>query len=570
MRIAFVSLLAAHAAWALPAAIAPAAKSSAAGSPAVANHLAVTFPRAAGIASAARNLAFDSPIVNHPSLAVKRPTASSGKKSLLAADPVDASFQHGVASGDPLSDAVILWTKITATAPEVTVSYQVATDASFTTVVSSGVVVTNADVDFTVKLDVTGLSPATTYFYRFASGTAVSTTGKTHTIPTADADLASYKLAVVSCANLPAGYFNAYAAIAKRTDVDLVLHLGDYIYEYQNGVYGDGSKLNRVPQPNVEISTLSDYRIRHAQYKSDPDLQSVHSVQPFVTVWDDHEFADNSWIGGAEGTKPGVPGPWEPRKLAAMRAYFEYMPIRAAVVDGVGKIYRNFQIGKLLDLTMLDTRMSGRDKTDQKDKVVVNDPNRTIMGQPQEAWFYNQLSASKDRGAQWRIVGNQVIFAPTRVLFDSIAVLPPDAWDSYPANRKRVMDHITNNQIQNVVMLTGDIHTGMAWDVPYSSNKYTRSSGKGSALVEFVGASVTSEGMSFLQSSGLYVALPHLKYANGRKHGYMLVSIDKQKVNTEWHVMKTIAARDSSEKVDAVMETASGSGHITYKHISIF
>ncbi|KAJ3145074.1 hypothetical protein HDU89_007594 [Geranomyces variabilis] len=544
MRFAFVSLLLASAAWALPAAT---------------------------NAGAAKNLAFDSPIVNHPYLAVKRPSAPLRKSSFAAAAAApDASFLHGVASGDPLSDAVILWTKVTSTASEVSVSYQVAADAAFATIVSAGTVVTNADVDFTVKLDITGLSPATTYFYRFTSGASVSPTGKTHTIPTADADLASYKLAVVSCANLPAGFFNAYASIARRTDVDLVLHLGDYIYEYKNGQYGDGSKLNRVPEPDVEISTLYDYRTRHAQYKRDPDLQAVHLAHPFVTVWDDHEFADDSWIGGAEGTKPGIPGPWEARKLAAMRAYFEYMPIRAALVDGVGKIYRNFQVGKLFDLTMLDTRMSGRDQTDQKSGAIINDANRTIMGFPQETWFNDQLSSSKARGAQWRIVGNQVTFAPARVLFDSIMVLPPDSWDDYPANRKRVMDHITTNQIQNVVMLTGDIHTGLAFDVPYSSTKYNPFSGKGSALVEFVGASVTSDGMSFLQSTGLYVALPHLKYANGRKHGYMLVSIDKQRVNTEWHVMSTIAARDFTEKVDAVMETASGSGHITYKHISIF
>ncbi|KAJ3174856.1 hypothetical protein HDU87_006648 [Geranomyces variabilis] len=544
MRIAFLSLLLASAACALPAAT---------------------------TAGPANNLAFDSPIVNHPYLAVKRPSAPAKQHSFAAAAAApDASFHHGVASGDPLSDAVILWTKVTSNASEVSVSYQVAADAAFATIVSAGTVATNADVDFTVKLDITGLLPATTYFYRFTSGASVSPTGKTHTIPTADTDLASYKLAVVSCSNLPAGFFNAYAAIAKRTDVDLVLHVGDYIYEYQNGKYGDGTSMGRIPQPNVELSTLSDYRTRHAQYKTDVDLQAAHLAYPWVTVWDDHEFADDSWIGGAEGTKPGLPGPWEPRKLAAMRAYFEYMPIRAALIDGVGKIYRNFQVGKLFDLTMLDTRMSGREKTDIKDSSIVNAPNRTIMGFPQEKWFNDQLSASKARGAQWRMVGNQVTFAPTRVLFDSIMVLPPDSWDDYPANRKRVMDYITGNQIQNVVMLTGDIHTGLAFDVPYSSTKYTRSSGKGSALVEFVGASVTSDGMSFLQSTALYVALPHLKYANGRKHGYMLVSIDKQRVNTEWHVMSTIAARDFSDKVDAVMETASGSGHITYKHISIF
>ncbi|KAJ3149559.1 hypothetical protein HDU89_003612 [Geranomyces variabilis] len=538
MKIAFVTLLLASTAWALPKV--PAAPAS----------------------GAVRNIAYDSPIINHPYLAIKKKPVPAG--FVPSKVVTDVQFKHGVASGDPLADAVIIWTKVTSTAPVVPVTYQVSTTNTFTSIVSTGTVTTTADVDYTVKIDVTGLQPATNYYYRFISGDfAMSAAGKTHTIPVANADLASYRLAVVSCSNLPAGYFNAYAGIGKRDDIDIVLHLGDYIYEYQNGKYGDGTSKGRVPQPDKELSTLADYRTRHAQYKADVDLQAAHLAHPWVTVWDDHEFADDSWIGGAEGTKPPVPGPWEARKLAAMRAYFEYMPIRAALIDGVGKIYRSFAVGNLFDLAMLDTRMAGREKTDVTDSGTINAPNRTIMGFPQEKWFNDQLSASKARGAKWRIVGNQVTFAPARVLWNAILVLK-DSWDGYPAARTRVLDHITSNHIDNVVFLTGDIHTSLTFNVPRNQNSgYDKKTGAGSLLVEFVGPSVTSMSITAAGAWALKAALPHLQFANGSKHGYMVVTITQEKVSTQYVLVDSVDYRGAPESVEKTLETLSGSARIT-------
>ncbi|KNC99591.1 uncharacterized protein SPPG_04978 [Spizellomyces punctatus DAOM BR117] len=531
------------------------------------------------------NLAFNSPIVNYPSLAVTKPDHELLRRQIQIGKPVPkprppppsgpskgapiptVKFGHGVASGDPLSDAVIIWTKVTSQDTAIPVTYQVSTTEAFSSLVQNGTVVTTPDVDYTVKVDVKGLQPATTYYYRFVvqtpSGTATSPIGKTHTLPTEDADVESYKLAVVSCSNLPYGFFNAYNGISHRTDVDVVLHLGDYIYEYANKKYGDGTAIGRIPQPDKDIVTLSDYRTRHAQYKTDPDLQLAHQNVPWITVWDDHEFADNAWKDGAGNHNPSTQGPWEERKLAAMRAYFEYMPIRSAVIDGKGKIYRSFHVGKLLDLIMLDTRIAGRDKTDLRKTQEINAPGRSILGADQESWLYNELSKSSQGGKQWRLLGNQVTFSPMKILGQLTGA---DSWDGYPASRARLMSHLTDNNIQNTVILTGDIHTAFAFDVPedpYNIFKYGPISGRGSVLVEFVGTSVTSPGAGAVAVAGLRMSQPHLKFGNGKDHGYMVVTVTAEKVSTEYVVVAAVDRRTRLESTDAIVETASGSGRIT-------
>ncbi|KAJ3011113.1 hypothetical protein HKX48_007011 [Thoreauomyces humboldtii] len=494
------------------------------------------------------------------------------ERAAVPAQAVTASFLHGIASGDPLSNAVIIWTKVTSTAASVPVTYQVSSNSQFTNSVATGIVTTTADVDFTVKVDVTGLQPATTYYYRFTVGSTTSAVGTTHTIPTATAALASYKLAVFSCANLPAGYFNAYNSIAKRTDIDLILHLGDYIYEYPNGEYGNGTALGRVPAPNVQLNTLSDYQTRHAQYKQDPDLMAAHQKVPWVTVWDDHEFEDDSWVNGSEGDDANnLPGqPWAPRKIAAMTAYFQYMPIRAALIDGVGKIYRNFSIGNLLDLTMLDTRMAGRDQTDVENLFTLAATNRTIMGAAQELWFNQQLSASQARGAKWRIVGNQVVFSPIRVLFDQVP-LTFDGWDDYPANRERVLKYIESNGITNTVILTGDIHSSMVFDVlddPYNIFDFNPITQSGSALVEFVGPSVTSDGMGATDMAAMIVTQPHLRWGNGVKHGYFILTVATDKVTAEYHLLDTILSKTYVDSIAATFQSALNSAKITSKVVA--
>ncbi|KAI8908658.1 alkaline phosphatase [Powellomyces hirtus] len=506
------------------------------------------------------NIAFSSPIINVPALAKPKPNVDAIRNSLMKGRPAGlkafaTSFEHGVASGDPTADAVILWTKVTTTDPSaVPVTYQVAATPDFAKVVASAVVVTDQSVDHTVKVDIKGLNPNTTYYYRFTTAAGVSSpVGKTHTLPPAnDTSVANYKLAVVSCSSYPHGFFNSYAGIGRRQDVDIVVHLGDYIYEYANGEYGDGSSIGRVPVPNKEITTLEDYRTRHASYKKDSDLQAAHLVHPWITVWDDHEFANDAWEDGAENHDPEKEGPWIARKANAIRAYFEYMPIRPAKIDASGHIYRSFQVGKLFDLIMLDTRVDGRSETGVIWPWKKNDPKRTILGFDQEAWLNNQLAASKSRGAKWRFLGNQVLFSPLKVL--GITILY-DSWDDYPAARNRLLDFMEQNAIKDTVILTGDIHTAFAINAPGKSAN--------SAMVELVTTSVTSPGAGSIPTGALKLANKHIKYGNGGSRGYLLVSINQEKVTAEFIAVDTIAQRATGEKVDAVIETKAGSGVIT-------
>ncbi|KAI9103698.1 alkaline phosphatase-like protein [Phlyctochytrium arcticum] len=543
-------------------------------------HTPGVLPSDQVISSIVDNMAFSSPIGNMPSMARPQPKlADFGRRKPVRRDgQIDAKFVHGVASGDLLKDSIILWTKVTTNSPDIAVTYQVSPTEDFSQITTSATLLTNDQVDYTVKVEAKNLLPATTYYYRFLAiphlessnknmtlTFVVSPVGRTHTLPKEDADISQYKLAVVSCANYPEGFFNAYAGIARRKDVDLVLHLGDYIYEYGNGEYGDGTAIGRIPDPNYEIVTLSDYRRRHAQYKTDPDLQAVHLVHPFMTVWDDHEFADNAYETGAGNHQP-TEGPWDVRKQAAIRAYFEYMPIRPAAIDSFGRIFRGVQIGKLMDLVMLDTRIWGRDKTDERKGSTINDPNRSLLGQDQEAWLYSTLSQSSSRGAQWRILGQQVVMAPVK-----IAGIPlfADAWDGYPVVRQRLLDYLVNKKIKDTVVLTGDIHTALAFDVPQKSPyllwQYNPWSGSGSVLTEFVGTSVTSPGAGKLGAAGLWVSQPHLKYSNGADRGYMIVTVSKQKVSTEFVKMATIKERSVAESIDAVVETQKGAGFLKKK-----
>ena len=271
-------------------------------------------------------------------------------------------FIHGVASGDPRADRVILWTRVEAppgSTPEV--AWEISSDERFHRIEARGTLATGAARDYTVKIDAQGLHPGRTYYYRFSARGERSPIGRTRT-PRAGS-VRHLRLAIASCANLPFGYFNVYRRIAERADLDGVLHLGDYLYEYQNGRYGNGTALDRIPEPDREVVTLDDYRHRHAQYKRDPDLQEAHRQHPFITVWDDHEFANNTWRDGAENHNPDRgEGEWAARRAAAVQAYLEWMPIREDLATRRPRIYRSFAFGDLADLIMLDTRLLDRDE----------------------------------------------------------------------------------------------------------------------------------------------------------------------------------------------------------------
>jgi len=278
-----------------------------------------------------------------------------------SSDSPMVNFDYGVASGDPLSDRVILWThaKFQDLSDAVNLTWQVAADLEFSKILVSGEVQANSDTGYTCKVDATGLLPNQTYYYRFKAGLHTSPIGKTKTLPIGA--VSDVKLAVMSCSNYPSGFFNVYSEIA-RSDADVAIHLGDYIYEYAATGYASekAASLGRTSVPANEILTLSDYRLRHAQYKSDADSKQFHASKPLIAVWDDHEFANDAYKDGAENHTPATEGPFAARKAAALQAYHEWMPIRTGADKS--KIYRSFNFGNLLSLHMLDTRSIGRDQ----------------------------------------------------------------------------------------------------------------------------------------------------------------------------------------------------------------
>jgi alkaline phosphatase D len=475
-------------------------------------------------------------------------------------------FQHGLASGDPLSDSVILWTRVTppgGDAPRVDVNWRVASDAEMTRLVGTGMSSTDASQDYTVKVEARGLGSDTTYYYEFSALGSRSRVGRTKTLA---ADGGSHvRLAVTSCANYPAGFFNAYGAIAARADVDLVLHLGDYLYEYGNGVLGDGAPLGRLPDPDKEVTTLEEYRLRHAQYKADPDLQEAHRQHPFITVWDDHEIANNGYRDGAANHQPGSEGEWSERKLAAMRAYFEWMPIRAASPGEVSLIYRAFAFGDLLDLMMLDTRYVGRDAriASNCDVTGIQDQTRSLLGAEQESWLLQSLRDSHARGARWRLLGQQVMFGQLSDAAEG-CVSHPDQWDGYAQSRARVLSVLRDEGIDNVVILTGDAHSSWALDIaedPFDPSRYDATTGQGSLAVEFVAPGVTSPGTN-AATSAILSTHPHLKFADTSRRGYVLLDINRERVQAEWYFMTTLLERRADEELAVSFETLQGENRV--------
>lgn len=463
-----------------------------------------------------------------------------------------APFYHGVASGDPLADRVIIWTRVTTDDPSVSVSWEVATDTGFVNIVQSGVFTTDDSRDYTVKVDVTGLQPDTWYYYRFQALGKKSLTGRTRTAPAGN--VSELRFAVVSCSSYESGYFNAYRDIASRNDIDVVLHLGDYIYEYgQGGILSNGDTTRRH-QPPHEILTLSDYRIRHSLHKLDPDLRALHQQYPFITVWDDHETANNAWRDGAENHTPATEGSWEDRKNAGRRAYFEWMPLRD--VHGNGQsIYRVISFGNLATFIMIDTRLEGRD---QQTATVNNDTNRTILGHAQLNWLRNELSNAT---ARWKLIGNQVMMGSLRL---GSVVLNTDQWDGYPAERTKVLSHIAQNNINNVVVLTGDIHTSWANDLPLHSSSYNPQTGAGSVAVEFVATSVTSTGFPFsVPLSLIQNSNPHVKFADLTQKGYVVVDLNDQRAQADWVFVSTVLDRNYTAAVGASWKTDHHANRLT-------
>jgi alkaline phosphatase D len=486
-------------------------------------------------------------------------------KPIAELEPDAALFAHGVASGDPSQSGVVIWSRA---AGKAELRWVVANDEALSDVVAEGSAKTSEASDYTVQVDVSKLAPGTTYYYAFAfEDAARSVVGRARTLP--DESVAHVRFAFTSCANYNNGFFHAYRQIAGRSDLDVWIHLGDYIYEYAEAEYGDPT-IGRTFDPLHETLTLDDYRKRYAQTRSDPDLLELHRMHTCIVVWDDHEVADNASLTGAVNHMDNE-GPWKDRVKAGTKAFLEWIPLRitaAASATEPPQIYRNFEFGKLFDLIMIDTRLVGRDAPAgglfmPGDPAVWVDPTRQLLGEKQETFLKDALTASRERGATWRFLGNQVMFAETKnPLTGTIA--NSDAWDGYQPARSRIVSHVKSNGIDNLVVLTGDIHTSWALDLaedPFTPANYDPATGRGSFGVELVCPSVTSLGLEDdpLLSDAAPILLPssnpHLKFVEVTRKGYVLVDVQEERVQADWYFIANHKKNDDASRKEELVKS---------------
>lgn len=513
---------------------------------------------------------------------------------------MEASFEHGVASGDPLTDRVILWTRVTplSDAPaEVWVSWQVARDADFHDLVVRDAGSCLRENDYTIKVDATGLQPGIRYFYRFLTLNSVSPSGRTKTLPAADVEEA--RIAVVSCSNYPAGFFHAYRDIAGLDGLDAVVHLGDYLYEYGGDGYAsdDAVALGRTVAPPTELLTLQDYRTRYAQYRTDPDLKAMHQAHPMICVWDDHEVANDAWFADAENHNQGE-GSYTDRLMAAIKAYGEWMPLRPLVEQSIATLQRSFRFGDLVNMSMLDTRLVGRDRPLQLAEFIsaegefdsasygqaVHAPGRSLLGEAQREWLHRQLQS----GCVWQVLGQQVLmgqmqlpaaiatqqisiaaFAELAAIAQQAAADPQslsaeerqlledqghllqlgslpynlDAWDGYPAERQQLLAQ-AQAAGANLVVLAGDTHNAWANEIALDG---------AAVAVELAAPSVSSPGLeaylgidsteqALATEAALTQLIDGLRYTNLTDRGYLTVSFTRTEMVAEWTYISDVKA----------------------------
>ena len=446
-------------------------------------------------------------------------------------------FYHGVASGDPLNDRVMLWTRAhSESQKDVTVKWSISTNPNpWIAPAASGTALATSKTDFTVKVDATGLRPGTKYYYQFEANGLKSIIGQTKTTPeTTDRPV---RLAFVSCSNYETGYFNAYRVLAERGDLDAVIHLGDYIYEYGTGTYSNDN-LDRKHIPSHEAVTLQDYRLRYSLYRTDKDLLAAHAMHPFITTWDDHELANNAYSEGAQNHQQEE-GTWQSRSAAARQAYYEWLPIRE---DATKKHYRSIAYGNVAQLLLLDTRLEDRSKQvkNEESKDYYN-AKRTIIGDAQFDWLKDRLA---DKTYRWNLIANQVPLSKLIVHWKKEPRLYMDGWDGYPVEKKKLLKTIKKQAAGRTIIMTGDYHSSLALETDFKGT----SKADDNVAVEFIVPSISSSNVDERETPEDVVKFeafypsnnPHLKYVNLRDHGYVELMITAERIAASYVYTKSL------------------------------
>ncbi|MDG9701902.1 alkaline phosphatase D family protein [Streptomyces sp. DH37] len=481
---------------------------------------------------------------NLPSTAHAAPSLDPNR---ITEDP----FTLGVASGDPRHDSVVLWTRLAPRpyeqdsglpAERVTVRWEVARDERFRQVVARGGVTAHPEFHHAVHVEVPGLAPGRDYHYRFRAGRWISPAGRTRTAPAPGATPASLRFALASCQAYHDGYYTAFGHLAREEDVDAVLHLGDYLYEYAVDAAGGHRRYADRTLPDLfarETVTLEDYRLRYALYKSDPDLAAAHAAHPWIVTWDDHETENNYANGVPENGVP--PEEFLIRRAAAYRAYYENMPLRRPQrPQGPDlQLYRRLHYGRLAQFDVLDTRQY-RDNQANGDGWKVptpesEDPSRTMLGATQERWLADGWRRSR---ALWNVVPQQVVFSRRRNRVEGPWPVSMDAWDGYPGARERFLAGAESAGVDNLVVLTGDVHVHYGFDIKRDADD----PGSRTAGVEVVTSSITSGRDGAAKPANwqtLMTANPHMRYYNGQR-GYVLLGLDREKLRADYRTVPAV------------------------------
>ncbi len=536
----------------------------------------------------------------HASISRRNLFRLSAASAILAASPLAArgfgsGFTHSVASGEPGQNSVLLWTRYVSDA-DTTLTWEVSESSDFARPLAQGSVLATPACDFCAKAMATGLVPDRWYFYRFiAPDGSTSDIGRTRTLP--ESGVSAFRMGVFSCSNFGFGYFNAYLHAAQANDIDLALHLGDYIYEYPRGSYPSAFQAHpeRGLWPAHETVKLADYRLRYATYRADPDLRRLHQMVPMICVWDDHESANDSWMDGAQNHQPETEGDWQVRKDISKQVYREWMPVS-------DEAFARYEVGDLATLFRLDTRLEGREEQFHLGKLIEaaenpqaamealsvfrdgqwTDPDRQLLGAVQEAWLAEGLAASRGEGKIWQVLVQQVLmgklytppsiveglaenapgFVRRRTLAAALsgeAGLPAnmDAWDGYPAARDRVFEAALGADA-NLLVLAGDTHNAWGFELTHGADK--------------VGVEI---GVSSVSSPGLESNLPaiaprdfarsvvernaELAWADTAQRGYAMVELSRDKAVAEFRFTDSVRARSAKLIATRRLESPAGS-----------